>query len=85
MNDIRHIVDYFILLGYSPTPVTNSTGAKRVKGVRASCIGDCQMLGKPEFEEIQVYSSDSILPGMMPPTLQVESAFPPSRSGVHQT
>ena len=60
MTDFRHIADYFLSYGYKPTPATQQTTGKKVKGVKINCVGDCKMFNKPHFEAVEVSSTDPI-------------------------
>jgi len=56
MNDFRHIPDYSLSYGYIPGPATQQS----VKGVKINCIGDQKMSNKPNFEAVEIPSTDPI-------------------------
>lgn len=76
MVDFRNVTDYFLSYGYTPpkaqktpkaqkipqAPATPKAPAKveRVKGVRINCLGDVKMLKRPQFEEIELLTTDVI-------------------------
>jgi len=60
MNDFRHITDFFLSYGYTPTPATQQPTGINIKGVRINCLGDRKMLSKPSFEAVEVSSTDPI-------------------------
>ncbi|KAB2574295.1 hypothetical protein DBV05_g7028 [Lasiodiplodia theobromae] len=60
MNDFRHITDYFLSYGYEPAPPTQQSPSTKVKGVKINCIGDQRMFNKPQFEGVEIPSTDPI-------------------------
>lgn len=67
MKDFRHIADFFLSYGSKPVSVNpQPTKTKitldvpKVKGVRINCVGDQTTFKRPQFEEVEVLSTDSI-------------------------
>ena len=58
MVDFRHVADYFFLYGY--TPLTTQASVERVKGVGMNCLGDMKMLKRPQFETVDMPTTDAI-------------------------
>ena len=58
MVDFRHVTDYFLSYAYKPPkPKAN---VERVKGVRINCLGDVKMLKRPQFEAVEIPTTDAI-------------------------
>jgi hypothetical protein len=56
MNNFRHITDYSLSYSYIPGPSTQQS----VKGVKINCIGDQKTSNKPNFEAVEIPSTDPI-------------------------
>lgn len=62
MADFRYMADYFISYGLPQAKVKNGVRGQDqvVKGVMINCVGDRTILGKPQFQAIDVAVSDPI-------------------------
>ena len=58
MVDVRHVTDYFLSYGYKPPRA--QADLERVKGVRINCLGDVKMHKRPQFEAIELRTTDVI-------------------------
>ena len=60
MTDFRHIADFFRWYKYEHSSATQQTDSIKISGVRINCLGDQKMLNKPQFEAVEVPSTDAI-------------------------
>ncbi|KAI0384503.1 hypothetical protein F5Y04DRAFT_230853 [Hypomontagnella monticulosa] len=60
MNDFRHISDYFISYGRRSMPIIQRGVGEKIEGVRVNCIGDQRVFKRPEFEAVEILSTDPI-------------------------
>ncbi|KAI0809559.1 hypothetical protein GGR55DRAFT_689325 [Xylaria sp. FL0064] len=61
LNDFRHVADYFISYGATTVPTLWSQQSITFKGVKINCEGDQKLLNKPHFEEVELYSFETIV------------------------
>ncbi|KAI1105466.1 hypothetical protein F4804DRAFT_304024 [Jackrogersella minutella] len=60
MCDFRHVIDYFLAHAYLPALPPQQSVIEKIKGVRINCLGDQKMCNKPQFEAVEIPSTDPI-------------------------